>query len=330
MADKKISELDLALQINNDAVFPFSQDNGGEPTSFKGLITQLGTKLAEDLTFSNLQTTSKTLVGAINELLSLGNPIILGTIAPSSSVGKNGNLYIQYTVGTGGADDTVDGIFVKINGAWCEIQTGGAGGHTIVDNSGTDLAQRTNLQFIGAYSEDNSADDTTEVNIVRSMTKAQFESLSAAEKVGLINITDESLNATELPIQSGSATNTKDYIDTGLSGKQDALTVTTGTCTRNTTNTTSANISYSKYGKIVTVGGYLFTKNTWSNTATPVFELPYKSAINLNPTAQTSIGGDNYKTTYLNVSNDLFNVRLDNSVENNQVLRFAFSYITND
>lgn len=192
MADKKISELDLALQINNDAVFPMSQDNAGEPTTFKAGITQLGTEIAEDMTFSNLQTTSKKLVGAINELLSLGNPIILGTSAPTSSQGANGNLYIQYTAGTGGADDEVDGIYVKIDGAWCEIQTGGsgAGGHTIVDNAGIDLAQRTNLQFLGAYSEDNSTDDTTEVNVVREMTKAEFDLLSADEKTGFINITD--------------------------------------------------------------------------------------------------------------------------------------------
>lgn len=193
MADKKISELDLALLINNDAEFPFSQDNAGEPTTFKGRITQLGTKIAEDMTFSNLRTTSKKLVGAINELLSLGNPIILGTSAPTSSQGANGNLYIQYTAGTGGADDTVDGIYVKIDGAWCEISTGGgsgAGGHTIVDNAGTSLPQRTNLQFKGAYSEDNSTDDTTEVNVVREMTKAEFDLLSADEKTGFINITD--------------------------------------------------------------------------------------------------------------------------------------------
>lgn len=225
MADKKISELDSVLLINDDAVFPMSQDNAGEPTTFKVGITQLGTEIAEDMTFSNLQTTSKMLVGAINELLSLGSPIIIGTTAPTSSQGANGNIYIQYTAGTGGADDEVDGIFVKINGAWCEIQTGGggAGGHTIVDNAGTDLAQRTNLQFLGAYSEDNSTDDTTEVNVVRSMTKAEFNQLSAAEKVGFINITDEEgqITADNLPITSGSATNTKDYIDTGLSGKAD-------------------------------------------------------------------------------------------------------------
>lgn len=256
MADKKISELDLALRINNDAVIPFSQDNGGEPTSFKGLITQIGSKIAEDMTFSNLQTTSKTLVGAINELLSLGNPIILGTTAPSSSVGKDGNLYIQYTIGTGGADDTVDDIFIKINGAWCEIQTGGAGGHTIVDNGGTDLAQRTNLQFKGAYSEDNSTDDTTEVFIVRSMTRAQFENLSAAEKVGLINITDESLNATELPISASDSTNTKDYIDSGLSGKADNNDFIGTYSTSGLTTTSGVTINeggYFKFGNIVIV-----------------------------------------------------------------------------
>ena len=69
MADRKISELDAVLQINNDAVFPMSQDNSGEPTTFKTSITQLGAEIAEDMTFSNLQTQSKKVVGAINEVL---------------------------------------------------------------------------------------------------------------------------------------------------------------------------------------------------------------------------------------------------------------------
>ena len=67
---------------------------------------------------------------------------------------------------------------------------GGSGGHTIVDAEGVSLEQRTNLQFKGAYSEDNSTDDTTEVNVVREMTKAEFDLLSDDEKVGIINITD--------------------------------------------------------------------------------------------------------------------------------------------
>ncbi len=74
-----------------------------------------------------------------------------------------------------------------------KIISGGSssGGHTIVDNEGVSLEQRTNLQFNGAYSEDNSADDTTEVNVVREMTKAEFDELTEEEKTGFINITDE-------------------------------------------------------------------------------------------------------------------------------------------
>lgn len=66
----------------------------------------------------------------------------------------------------------------------------GSGGHTIVDNEGVSLEQRTNLQFNGAYSEDNATDDTTEVNVVREMTKAEFDQLTEEEKTGFINITD--------------------------------------------------------------------------------------------------------------------------------------------
>lgn len=64
------------------------------------------------------------------------------------------------------------------------------GGHTILDNSGTSLTQRADLQFKGAYSEDNSTDEVTEVNVMRSMTKAQFDLLSESEKQGIINVTD--------------------------------------------------------------------------------------------------------------------------------------------
>ena len=127
MADKKISQLDLAAQINNDAVIPMSQENGGEQTTYKALITALGAKIAEGLTFSNLATTAKNLVGAINELQAGGGgggaAILIGTTTPSSSQGSNGNLYIKYTEGVGGADDTVDAIYVKLDGTWCEVTT---------------------------------------------------------------------------------------------------------------------------------------------------------------------------------------------------------------
>ena len=64
-------------------------------------------------------------------------------------------------------------------------------GHTILDNSSTALTQRDDLQFIGAYVNDDSTNEITKVNVVREMTKAQFDLLSNDEKVGLIRTTDE-------------------------------------------------------------------------------------------------------------------------------------------
>lgn len=231
--DKKISELDPTLNLSDQADFPLSQDNGGEPTTFRAKLTQIATKIAEAITFSNLKTGDKQLVSAVNQTISNladdFNTTAGSTYAKDDCVLYNGVLY-QCINNSG----TTSGKFIAAD--WTEIKAvdvgsgggggGGGSGHTIVDDDGTSLPQRSKLQFIGAYSEDNQTDDTTEVNVVRSMTKAEFNQLSADEKVGLIEITDEdSVTATEIPIQSGSATNTKDYIDSGLSGKVD-----TGAC----------------------------------------------------------------------------------------------------
>ncbi len=69
--------------------------------------------------------------------------------------------------------------------------SGGSGGHTIIDNDGTALTQRDEMQFVGTYSEDDSTNEITKVNIVREMTKAEFDLLSDDEKTGIINVTDE-------------------------------------------------------------------------------------------------------------------------------------------
>lgn len=69
--------------------------------------------------------------------------------------------------------------------------SGGSGGHTILDNSGTALTQRDDLQFVGTYSEDDSTDEITKINIVREMTKNEFDNLSDDEKTGIIITTDE-------------------------------------------------------------------------------------------------------------------------------------------
>lgn len=84
-------------------------------------------------------------------------------------------------------------------------QSGGSGGHTILDDDGTALSEEDNLQFVGVYSEDDSVNDTTKVNIVREMTEAQYDLLSADEKKGIIRITDKNYvcDASEVKFGSG-------------------------------------------------------------------------------------------------------------------------------
>lgn len=72
--------------------------------------------------------------------------------------------------------------------------SGGSGGHTIQNDSGTALAQESALQFVGVYSEDDSTNGKTKVNIVREMTKAQMDALSTDAKKGVIHTTDEADN----------------------------------------------------------------------------------------------------------------------------------------
>lgn len=193
MADGKIkiSELSEALQINNDAVFPYSQDNGGTDATFKGTVVQIARKANEGVDFTNLETSNKKIVGAINQTLNnfAEEYDTTETYNTGDPALYNGTLYKCKANNTTGTWDS---------SKWEEAKAvdfgsgggGGSGGHTILDDSGTSLAQRTNLQFKGAYSEDNSTDDTTEVNVVREMTKAEFDLLSADEKVGFINVTD--------------------------------------------------------------------------------------------------------------------------------------------
>lgn len=82
---------------------------------------------------------------------------------------------------------------LKVGSSIYSIPSGGSGGsgHTILDDDGTALAQEDDLQFVGVYSEDDSTDEVTKVNIYREMTKSEFDLLSADEKKGFIRVTDE-------------------------------------------------------------------------------------------------------------------------------------------
>lgn len=81
--DKKITQLDSISSINNDAVFPFSQEVSGEDKTVKGGVDQIGDYIANIQDHSTLNTVSKKLIGAINEILARGVGDIEGTASGS-------------------------------------------------------------------------------------------------------------------------------------------------------------------------------------------------------------------------------------------------------
>jgi len=101
-------------------------------SSRKDTIAALTTAIFEDIEYPlKLNTTAKSIFGAINELAG-GAIILTGTTTPAPATGNNGNLYVQYTEGVGGADDTVDAFYVKLDGEWIEISTGGGPAETVL------------------------------------------------------------------------------------------------------------------------------------------------------------------------------------------------------
>ena len=134
------------------------------------------------------------------------NPSGSATAGDLTKLKVGSSIYSIPSGGSGGASDLSDlddvtitnvqnGQILKYNSTtskWENVNdTGGGGGHVIENSSGTDMAQEDNLQFIGAYLEDDSTNDRTVVNVVREMTASEYDSLSSAEKEGIIHVTDE-------------------------------------------------------------------------------------------------------------------------------------------
>lgn len=92
---------------------------------------------------------------------------------------------------------------------------GTSAGHTIQNDSGTDMQRRDKLQFKGVYVEDDQTNDVTKVDICRTMTKAQMEALSGEALKGFINTSDEpdSLPLTAEWVLYDSNKSVKDKID---------------------------------------------------------------------------------------------------------------------
>ena len=147
MADtsKKVSELETASQVNNTDLMMLSQGSAGSGfASLKTTILALAQKIITGINFTSaLETESKTIAGAINE-----------------------------------------------------VAQGGGGGHTILDDSGTSLAQEDDLQFKGVYSHDDSTNGKTVVQIVREFqSKSAIEALTGEEAKGFQYLDDDVYDA---------------------------------------------------------------------------------------------------------------------------------------
>lgn len=201
MADIKISELTTASEIKNEDNIELSQNTGNGLVSLKATILALATKIVTAINFTSaLDTTNKTITGAINEVAQGGGggtDVIAedfdstATYAVGDYCIYEGSLYKCTTaVTTAGDWDSSDWTETLVMD---EVEQGGGGGgagHTIKDDGGNALTQRSNLQFKGVYSHDDSTNSASVVEVARSMTWAEYQLLSAAEKKGLITITD--------------------------------------------------------------------------------------------------------------------------------------------
>lgn len=139
MADIKISELTTASQINNGDNIELSQDSGGGSlVSLKATILAVATKILKGINFtSDLQTTDKTIIGAINEAAQGGG-------GGSSSLAGLSDVDIDdQTL----VDDQVL-VWDSVNEKWVNADQSGQGGTTVVANpSGTPTDDLETIQI---------------------------------------------------------------------------------------------------------------------------------------------------------------------------------------
>ena len=167
MPDDRVSidNLTTAPDLGSNDVLPVVHEVNGVKSTFKATLTAIGTFINKILNYSaDLQTTNKTVIGAINELHNGG-----GGGGMSSDI----------------IADTYDDTATYNTGDYC------------IYNDGLYVCDDDNVT--GAW-------DSTKWTSIQVMSSIPT-------------------NAELLPIESGSSTNTKSYIDSGLSGKANTTTL---------------------------------------------------------------------------------------------------------
>lgn len=121
MANIKFSELASAASLDKDDVLALSHEQGGGWTSLKTTVEDLGNKIVDDITYADLTSTDKKIVGAINEKVDWKSNGVLGA--------KNLNSYPYYHTSrnasgidwtdNGDGTWTAKGLATSNSGAYC-------------------------------------------------------------------------------------------------------------------------------------------------------------------------------------------------------------------
>lgn len=152
-------------------------------------------------------------------------------------------------------------------------------------------------------------------------------------KASIADIINSAFNIDDLAESFATINQSLDYIAVYLHGNNKTVkfpisnvllpTPTTGTCSLNTTNTSSGSVSYSKSGHIVTVSGYVMPSAATTAKVT-ILTLPYVPVALINAAAQTD-GSPNC----VYISADAGSTALELGGHPANYVRFSITYMTN-
>lgn len=181
MADKKISQLDSTTSVNTGAMFPLSQTESGSLKTVKGTVDQIGDYIAKTQDHSTLNTVSKKIIGAINEILESGIGDIEETASGSVALFADGG----------------DNIPVKSLAA--EI---------VASQSGSGTPSPSNPRAISGYT------DVVIKNDVQGTTQATYTiNLGSTVYGGMLDVTKGILTVTHTLLDMGSVDWVKSAVD---------------------------------------------------------------------------------------------------------------------
>ena len=195
--DRPISEFPIALQLTNRAlVFLSAPDGLGGYDSVHAELTEIGRIVLETQYTQDL--------GNMDVFTAIKNCRVLsGTTNPTSAQGADGQMYVKYQ--TVSNVDEVVGLYVKLNGEWVEISTGGSGGDVGIEctqaqydaweQAGT-LLEDTNYYITDGQSGGGVVIDDTSASRNTVFSSAEVEDLLSDKQ----DATDNSLDTTDKTI----------------------------------------------------------------------------------------------------------------------------------